>query len=330
MDYLKIYKQLIQKRKKFPADLFFDYTQNHHIIPRSYKPELSNNYNNMVILSAREHFIAHALLVKIAKQQNNKPLYYKMLCAFDAMSKLYGSVQHPQYRYKNSHLYALWKTELIKYIKDSGCKRGQKSSSHNKIAIHNPLTQELRRINKNQQIPEGWLRGEPQRMKRKGQKSNAYGTRWIYNQQTLEQKLLKRGQKIKQGWVYGVSPISKAKTIIHPNPTKGKQWITNVETKQHKLWNKNQLIPEGWIKGKKQNFEKQKIKKEKKIKRIRNKEQNKQNKLSLAKEYFEVYKIYGYRGVKEKFNYQYSRVALCNMFNRYLKEDYELFKKSEK
>lgn len=333
MNYLKIYKQLVQKRKKLPAELFFDYTQNHHIIPRSYKPELSDNCNNIVNLSARQHFIAHALLVKIAKQQNNKPLYYKMLCAFDAMSKLYGSIQHPQYRYKNSHLYALWKIELIKYIKESGCKRGQNSSSYNKIAIYNPQTQELRRINKNQQIPEGWLRGEPQRMKRKGQNGNTYGTKWIYNQQTLEQKLLKKGQQLEQGWIYGISPISKAKTIIHPNPTKGKMWITNIQTFEYKLIDKDDQIPNGWIKGKISNFENYKIKKQREQKKIKRqikqkqvKEVNREQKLQKAKQYFEVYKVSGYKGIVQKYNYKYSRVALCNMFNRYLKEEYKLIK----
>ena len=55
-----------------------------------------------------------------------------MLHAFDAMSKLYGSVRYPELRYKNhsnSKLYEMWKLELIKYIKDNNLRRWRKQFS---------------------------------------------------------------------------------------------------------------------------------------------------------------------------------------------------------
>ena len=68
MNYQKIYDSLIEKRRNHPAKLEFNYTENHHIIPRSIDKSLEKEKSNIVSLSAKEHFIAHALLVKIYKQ----------------------------------------------------------------------------------------------------------------------------------------------------------------------------------------------------------------------------------------------------------------------
>lgn len=60
MDYQRIYNQLIQKRKQILVE---GYTEKHHIIPRCLGG--TDDPENLVRLSAREHFIAHVLLVKI-------------------------------------------------------------------------------------------------------------------------------------------------------------------------------------------------------------------------------------------------------------------------
>jgi hypothetical protein len=65
MDYQKIYDQLIQKRKN---SLIEGYCENHHIIPRCLGG--TDNTDNLVLLTAREHFIAHQLLAKIHKDHN--------------------------------------------------------------------------------------------------------------------------------------------------------------------------------------------------------------------------------------------------------------------
>lgn len=58
MNYKKIYKQLC----KHPTD-FGGYTEVHHIIPKSLGG--TDDPKNLVTLSAREHLLAHKLLVKI-------------------------------------------------------------------------------------------------------------------------------------------------------------------------------------------------------------------------------------------------------------------------
>ena len=58
MDYYKIYNQLIERAKKRKS--VDGYTEIHHIIPRSEGG--TDNSDNLVELTGREHFIAHKLL----------------------------------------------------------------------------------------------------------------------------------------------------------------------------------------------------------------------------------------------------------------------------
>ena len=61
MNYQKIYNDLINSaRRKILTE---DYIERHHIIPRCMGGD--NNIENIVNLSAAEHFVAHQLLVKI-------------------------------------------------------------------------------------------------------------------------------------------------------------------------------------------------------------------------------------------------------------------------
>lgn len=67
--YLTWYNQLIDRAKNrtFPED---QYGEKHHIIPRSLGG--SNNKDNIVMLFAREHYIAHLLLYKFQADPKNK------------------------------------------------------------------------------------------------------------------------------------------------------------------------------------------------------------------------------------------------------------------
>ena len=71
MDYLKIYNQIIDRgksnkenRKKLnKSNLNYVYYENHHIIPKCING--SNDKDNLVLLTPREHFICHMLLTYI-------------------------------------------------------------------------------------------------------------------------------------------------------------------------------------------------------------------------------------------------------------------------
>lgn len=248
MNYQKIYNSLINYRLQNPANLTFDYTENHHIIPRSIDKSKDKDKNNIVNLSAREHFIAHALLVKIYKQLGDKDKWYRMLCAFDAMSKLYGSNFKIDARYKNhsnSKLYQIWKIELSKYIKESGCRKGINSTTYGKTVYHNPITNQIKYFNTDEIPPKCWIKGTGISTK------STLNMIWVHNQLTDEQKLIKK-ENLKiflnenKNWINGMSKNSKVH-IQQYNPSEGKKWITNLELKQSKRINNEENIPDRMV-----------------------------------------------------------------------------------
>jgi len=75
MNYVEIYKKLIDKCKSSQYD--GQYTETHHIIPKCIGG--TNDSENLVVMSAREHFVAHQLLYKIYKDK-------KLLYAINMMT----------------------------------------------------------------------------------------------------------------------------------------------------------------------------------------------------------------------------------------------------
>lgn len=61
MDYQSIYKRLVEKAQNRMETV--GYTEKHHIVPRTLGG--SDDASNIVVFTAREHFIAHLLLAKI-------------------------------------------------------------------------------------------------------------------------------------------------------------------------------------------------------------------------------------------------------------------------
>jgi len=100
--YTKWYENLIQTRKdRTLTDVYFE---KHHIIPRSLGGKDSND--NLIQLTAREHFIAHLLLAKMYSGEAGM----KMSHALRRM--LTG---HKDNRYiPNSHIYALVRSIAMK------------------------------------------------------------------------------------------------------------------------------------------------------------------------------------------------------------------------
>ena len=92
-----------------------EYTEKHHIIPKSLGG--SNTKDNLVNLTARQHFICHWLLTKMVITTKHR---YQMWNAFSCM--LYR-VRPEQPRYKiSSHIFAIIKSEgsKIKSLTFSG------------------------------------------------------------------------------------------------------------------------------------------------------------------------------------------------------------------
>lgn len=93
MNYQKIYNNIINYRKHNKP---FGYTEKHHIIPKCLGG--LDTLENIIVLTAKEHFICHLLLTKI---YSNNP---KLLWAFNGMRR------NPyKKRYINSKLYESYK-----------------------------------------------------------------------------------------------------------------------------------------------------------------------------------------------------------------------------
>lgn len=96
MNYKKIYYKIIQNRKDNPI-LKKEYSERHHIIPKSIGGD--NSKENIVRLTAKEHFICHFLLTEMYPYESFE--WYKMNHAFMMMKS--SSKTHK--RYFNSRLY---------------------------------------------------------------------------------------------------------------------------------------------------------------------------------------------------------------------------------
>jgi hypothetical protein len=141
MNYERIYNQLIEKRKSSNLD---GYVEKHHILPRSLGG--SDSEDNLVKLTAREHFIAHLLLAKFKPCKQTVYAVWMMQCKSDNQQR---------YDIKNSRMYAWARSEFKKYLNQNG----KHNSQYGTIWICNIELKENKKISKDNDIPEGWIKG---------------------------------------------------------------------------------------------------------------------------------------------------------------------------
>ena len=99
--YTQIYESIITRAKQRSLD---SYTERHHIIPRSLGG--NDSADNLVDLTAREHFICHWLLTKMVHSTHDK---WKMM---NALGYMMWAENQNQERYKvNARLYEQLKTK---------------------------------------------------------------------------------------------------------------------------------------------------------------------------------------------------------------------------
>jgi hypothetical protein len=113
MNYLKVYCNLIRKAEnRIPPE---GYTEKHHTFPKS----IFGNNNRVVVLTAREHYIAHLLLEKICIKRYglNDVRTYKMIWAHLSMS---GRYKFPERcGYINSYLYEKSRIKCSIYLTEN-------------------------------------------------------------------------------------------------------------------------------------------------------------------------------------------------------------------
>jgi hypothetical protein len=116
--YSRWYEELITKalNRKLPKDA---YKEKHHIVPRSFGG--SNDKSNIAVLTAREHYIAHALLWKM----NFSGVYgHKMAYAFNTFIRQMHVTDDHNYKI-NSKIYESFRIMYSKLLSET--QKGEKN-----------------------------------------------------------------------------------------------------------------------------------------------------------------------------------------------------------
>lgn len=90
MNYQKIHDQIIERAKTRQLE---GYKERHHIVPRCMGG--TDSADNLVDLTAREHFIIHKLLCELYPEQR------KLLYAYWMMCNMKSTTQHRNYKVTN-------------------------------------------------------------------------------------------------------------------------------------------------------------------------------------------------------------------------------------
>jgi hypothetical protein len=146
------------------------YTELHHIVPRSLGGDDSSN--NLIKLTAREHFICHWLLTKMVSGDSQKKMAY-------ACKRMMHSKNSKQDRYQiSSRVYENLKTRLNVMLKNrqftDAWKEKLKEAARNRAANESADAKEIRRktmvsVNKSR-------KGE-KRLATTGEKNHMFGVR---------------------------------------------------------------------------------------------------------------------------------------------------------
>lgn len=214
MDYRRTYQLLIDKRRNNPLP-DGEYGEVHHIVPRSEGG--SDEPDNLVKLTAREHYVAHLLLARIYND-------FKMWSAVWRMSNV-GGVKI------TSRIYEIVRMNFR--LAHSKRMAGHKSFNKGMKWWNNGVEDRMCR-----ECPEGWVRGrclkitdETRSKMRSSHIGHSPANKGVPCSEEQKEKLRKAN-------------LGNPKLIGHPPYTTGMKWWNNgIEQRLCKE------CPEGWVKG---------------------------------------------------------------------------------
>ena len=208
--------------------------ENHHIVPRSCGG--TNIKTNLILLTPREHFVCHLLLVKMVNDCD----IYKMSAALARFGK---KISSREYHVLRSVL--------------SWASRGRYNKSFGKKWMHDPITKEIYYLTANELAVSGktLIVGLP------CQRGGNHNTTWV-NNGTIEM-LISKGATL-SGWKKGrlnagsheqMQRMSKSrhtpeKDKLHSQKLTGRVTITNTQTNECMRIHPNELnnyLMCGWI-----------------------------------------------------------------------------------
>lgn len=230
MDYKNQYNKLVTRAKSRSIS---GYKETHHILPRSMGG--TDEPQNLVELTAREHFIAHLLLLKIY------PNNYSLIKAVNMMC-----MGHKQHRSMN-RMYGWLREKFSNEMSRS--QSGFGNSQYGKKWIFNLELKQNRKILISEQIPEGWSLGRIldfdlyfDKLRKKEERKSIIQNSISEKQKKLkENKQLKETKKIeyekyilslyelyKQGNYYSISEFHKVNNLQISRMTISNYWRKHI------------------------------------------------------------------------------------------------------
>lgn len=149
--YLTYYNKIISYRRDNKPE---GYVEHHHINPRSLGG--SDESDNIVALTAREHYVCHLLLMRIHSDNINE--YMKMV---KACMMMITNCSTTQQRYFTSRVYEYVRKEYshIRSIEQSG----SGNSQYNTKWCYNEQLRQCKKIPADQLLEDGWVYGRRMR-----------------------------------------------------------------------------------------------------------------------------------------------------------------------
>lgn len=338
MDYTKIYNDLVQKAR---SQVLPDgtYVEHHHIQMKCLGG--SDDKSNIVAFTPRQHYIAHLLLFKAAKQDmldgKDKTPYYKTLRALSAMIQLPAAIDETGAAKRifkfGASLYDSWKKELSVQLSVASKtmieQRRQNKDEYD--AYCKKVSDGLKAyIQENGAIWQGKKHTEMSKQKMKatrqrlhpgaGEKNSQYGTIAIYNEITFERSIQPKDQPIPEGWAkgrfYNATPkelIQRKKIldeILRLDPISKATIRMNLDHLQ-KILDK--------ILNPVKHISKEEAVQNSEFKRLQKKHALEQ-KIALLCEMYKYYDQYGFKALVEKYDYKYSSENFVQQCKKYVSE----------
>lgn len=125
MNYEKLYENLIAKRRALGAPN--GYKEIHHILPKSFGG--TDDTENLIALTAREHFMAHRFLAKIYPNTGMVHAVYKMACSNRAFNR-YKVTNRVYEQLRIAHAHRVSTDEVAKQKKSLAGKGKKQNPEH--------------------------------------------------------------------------------------------------------------------------------------------------------------------------------------------------------
>lgn len=232
MDYQKIYNQIIDRAKQRKLE---GYKEKHHIVPKCIGG--SNKKENLVELTAREHFLCHWILTRIYPESS------KLAYAFWFMS--HQKTQHQERTYKiTSRMYEEAVKGLV--MTEEHKEKIRKTRAGKKTIVH-PITREIKYVlveDLQRWINRGWentnyKKGQKVQISEQGKQSLAKARKKHQTGKTGLQSQAAKGP-------YTVVFESKQKYTAGSYPELVKLTGITYSTLQHRMKHKPNVFVKGW------------------------------------------------------------------------------------